>query len=274
MEIKDACDYLAEATSVSKLQSFMVFGGEPMLFPDRVIAMFKEANRLRIPRIEIITNGVWGKHRKTAEKSAEELKTAGLNDANVSVDAFHVQHTPIDYPRNAALALLRAGVKDVRWNVAVAESIDAENEYDKRTKQILEELEPVGIKAGFVKIMPVGRAVKSLQEFFPPEPLYGACQGEPIIGNNLTSPESICIRPSGWVDICWNLPIGNAKKTPLGRIINEYDWRNDRMISTLAKEGPAGLLEFPEAKHFQLQKNQYINKCHLCIEIRRALKSA
>jgi hypothetical protein len=46
------------------------------------------------------------------------------------------------------------------------------------------------------------------------------------------------------------------------------------MISTLAKKEPTGLLEFPEAKHFQLQKNQYINKCHLCIEIRRALKSA
>jgi uncharacterized protein (DUF1697 family) len=43
------------------------------------------------------------------------------------------------------LALLKGGVKNVTWNVALLESINAGNKYDVKTKQILEELEPVGI---------------------------------------------------------------------------------------------------------------------------------
>lgn len=44
MQVKDAYNYLAEATAVSDLESFMVFGGEPMLYPKRVIAISKKAS--------------------------------------------------------------------------------------------------------------------------------------------------------------------------------------------------------------------------------------
>lgn len=271
MDVNDAYTYLTEVAAVSRLKSFMVFGGEPMLFPDRTIAIFKKTHLLRIPKIEIITNGVWGRDKEKAEKLAKKLKAAGLNDANISVDAFHAQHIPIEYPQNAALALLKAKVEDVKWNVAVVESIDAENEYDKKTRQILEKLEPVGIGANYVKIMPVGRAVQNLKQFFPHTSLSGPCEGEPIIGNPLTSPESICIEPLGAVNVCWNLAIGNAKKTPLSRIISEYDWQEIPLIKILVEEGPTGLLKLPEAHAYKFQENHYINRCHLCIEIRKTL---
>jgi len=88
MDVRDAHNYLAEATAVSNIESFMVFGGEPMLYPREVIAAFGKAHQLEIPRIEMITNGVWGKDRKTAEKLAAKLKKAGLNKVNISVDLF------------------------------------------------------------------------------------------------------------------------------------------------------------------------------------------
>ncbi len=271
MDVNDAYAYLTEVAAVSRLKSFMVFGGEPMLFPGRTIAIFKKTRLLGIPKIEIITNGVWGRDKEKAEKLAGKLKAAGLNDANVSVDAFHAQHIPIEYPQNAALALLKAKVEDVKWNVAVVESIDAENEYDKKTRQILEKLEPVGIGANYVKMMPVGRAVQNLRQFFPHTSLSGPCEGEPIIGNPLTNPESICIEPLGAVNVCWNLAIGNAKKTPLSRIISEYDWQEIPLIKILVEEGPTGLLKLPEAHDYKFQENHYINRCHLCIEIRKTL---
>jgi len=271
MGVKDAHNYLEEATAVSNLESFMVFGGEPMLFPERAIAIFEKAHQLGIPRIDMITNGVWGKDRENAEKWAERLKNAGLNKVNISVDAFHARYIPVDSSRNAALVLLKVDVKDVKWNVAVVESIDAENEYDKKTKQILKKLEPVGIDASFVKIVPVGRAAQNLREFFKREQLYGSCEGDPIIGNVLTNPDSICIEPSGSVNICSKLAIGNARQTPLGKIISTYDWQKNSTIRTLVEEGPIGLLKLSEAHDFEFQENNYINKCHLCIEIRKAL---
>ena len=74
MEVKDAHNYLDEATDVSNIESFMVFGGEPMLYPNRAIAIFKKAYQLRIPEIAMITNGIWGKNKATAEIIARKLK--------------------------------------------------------------------------------------------------------------------------------------------------------------------------------------------------------
>jgi len=273
MEVNDAHSYLTKASAVSNLESFMVFGGEPMLYPERATAIFQKAHRLRIPQIEMITNGAWGKNRATAEKLAIKLKKAGLNEVNISVDSFHVQHIPLEYPKNTALVLLKAGIKNVKWNVAVVDSIDAQNRYDKKTKELLKELEPIGIGVSFIKLMPVGRATQNLRGFFPHTPLDGPCEGEPIIGNPLTNPESICIEPSGEVDICWNLSIGNARQTPLSQIITKHDWRQNRIIKTLAEEGPTGLLNLPQTSDYRFEENNYINKCHLCIEIRKNLST-
>jgi molybdenum cofactor biosynthesis enzyme MoaA len=272
MDVEDAYNYLVEAASVANLESFMVFGGEPMLYPYRAIAIFQKANELKIPEIEMLTNGAWGKNKENAEKLAMKLKKAGLNTVGISVDAFHLQWIPLEYPRNSALALLKAGVKNVTWNVAVIESIKAENKYDVKTKQILEELEPVGIDVHYVKIMPVGRAVQNLRQYFHPTSLEGSCESEPVIGNVLTNPDSICIEPSGEVDICWRLAIGNAKETPLNRIISDYDWRKNPTVKILVEEGPMGLLKMAERDSYQFSKNQFVGKCHFCVEIRKTLK--
>ncbi|MEM2105559.1 MAG: radical SAM protein [Candidatus Bathyarchaeia archaeon] len=271
MDVKDVHNYLMEATSVSKLDSFMVFGGEPMLYPEQTIAIFEKAKQLKIPKIEMITNGFWGRDKEMAKKWAERLKAAGLNEVNVSVDVFHAQHIAVEYPQNAAMCFLNAGIENVRWNVAVVESIDAENKYDKKTRQILERLKQIGIATNFVKIIPVGRATENLREFFKHESLQGPCASDPILGNPLKNPESVCIEPSGEVDICWHLSIGNAKKTPLTRIINEYDWRKSLVTKILVENGPMGLLKLAVARDFEFKQNYYVNKCHLCMEIRKAL---
>jgi molybdenum cofactor biosynthesis enzyme MoaA len=271
MDVKDAHNYLTEAVAVSNLESFMLFGGEPMLYPDRAIAIFKKAYQLKIPRIDMLTNGIWGKDKEKAEILAKKLKTAGLNRLGISVDAFHQQYIPLEYPRNAAQASLRAGIEQVAWNVAVIESINGTNEYDKKTGQILRTLESVGIEAHIHKIIPVGRAIQNLRQYFQPTPLDGPCQSDPILENVLTDPESICIEPSGEVDICWNLAIGNAKEKPLSRIIGEYDWRKNPTVKILVEEGPMGLLKSTEKRLYRFQKDEYINKCHVCIEIRKTL---
>jgi len=271
MHVQDAHNYLAEVVAFSNLESFMVFGGEPMLYPERVVAIFQKAHALGIPQIEMITNGVWGKNRETAEKLAVELKMAGLNHVDISIDSFHLRHIPFEYPKNAALALLKAGIENVKWNVAVIESVDAKNEYDKKTKELLKKLKPIGIGASFIKIMPVGRAIQNLCKFFKRTPLDGPCEGEPIIGNSLRNPESVCIEPSGSVVICWGLAIGNAKQKPLSQILRRYDWRQSSVIRTLVEEGPTGLLKLPKARNFNFQENHYVDKCHLCMEIRKTL---
>lgn len=273
MGVKDAHNYLTRAKAVSNLKSFMVFGGEPMLYPNRAIAIFQKASELQIPEIEMLTNGVWGRNRENAQKLAARLERAGLNTVGVSVDAFHLQHIPLEYPRNAALALLKAGVNKVTWNVTVVESINATNEYDVKTAEILRALESVGINAHIHKIIPVGRATQNLKQYFQPASLDGPCQSDPILGTMLTNPESLCVEPSGEVDVCWDLAIGNAKEKPLNQIIGEYDWRENPTIKVLIEEGPLGLLKLNEKRSHSFQREHYVNKCHLCTEIRKTLEA-
>lgn len=272
MDVADAHNYLMEATKVSKLKSFMVFGGEPMLYPERALDIFSKAQELKIPKIDMLTNGTWGKSKKTSDTLAKKLETAGLNVLGVSVDAFHQQYIPLEYPRNAAQSAMKADIEQVTWNVAVIESIDATNRYDRKTKKILKSLEDTGIEAHIHMVAPVGRATKTLRRYFQTSSFDGACEGEEPIGNALTDPDSICIEPSGLVDICWRLPIGNAKTSPLSQILNNYDWRKDEIRRTLVKEGPEGLLKLAEEHHCRIRKKQYVGKCHMCMEIRQILK--
>lgn len=271
MDVEDAYGYLAETSSVSTLKSFMVFGGEPMLFPSRAMAIFEKAHQLRIPKIDMLTNGVWGKSQHRAAKLAMQLKDAGLNVLGVSVDAFHQQFIPLEYVRNAGVASVRAGIEQVTWNVAVVESINGENEYDMRTAEILKKLEPTGIDAHIHRVIPVGRAATNLRRHLQRESLQGPCIGDSLIENVLTDPQCITIEPSGEVNICWSLTVGNAKKKPLSQILREYDWRKDLIIRTLVEEGPIGLVKDARRQGFRFQRHQYLNKCHLCIEVRKAL---
>jgi len=271
MDVEDAHNYLTETCRVSKLESFMVFGGEPMLFPSRTLSILDRASKLNIPKIEMLTNGIWGKNPRRAQNLALGLKRSGLNDLGVSVDAFHLQFIPLEYPRNAALASVRAGIEQVNWNVAVVESLNSKNKYDRKTARILKSLKPVGIEAHVHRVIPVGRAITNLKQYIKKESLHGPCTSDPILENTLTNPECITIEPSGRVDICWNLTIGNAREKPLSQIIYEYNWRENPIIRTLVEEGPMTLVRKAAGGKFRLQEDQYLNKCHLCIEIRKTI---
>jgi len=271
--LEDIRNYLDEAVSVSNLESLMVFGGEPMLFPDQAISAFEKAHKLRIPNIEMLTNGVWGKTEQKAKELACRMKKSGLNILGISVDAFHQQFIPLEYPKRAALASIHAGIADVTWNVAVVESLSGKNKYDRKTAKILKLLEPVGIEAHVHKVLPVGRAARNLPRYLKRESLEGPCVGDPILENSLISPECITIEPSGEVSICWNLAIENAKHKPLNQIIHDYEWKKNPIIRTLVEEGPLSLVKDAIRKGFRFRSARYVNKCHLCIEVRRILGS-
>ncbi len=269
MEVEDGITYLEETTSVTKLDSFMIFGGEPMLYPERTIKLFQKANELSIPEIELITNGFWGKDRNQAQSLATQLKDSGVNEVLISVDAFHLPYIPLDYPRNAALASLAAGIERVRWNVAVLESETALNQFDRQTSEIMRVLAPLDLEINVNKVWPQGRARRNLSEFFPKQSLEGRC---PEAETALVNPTCVTIDSRGWASICWSLSIGNAKKERLSRMLVNYQWKSHPLIQTLVTNGPKGLIEVPEAGGFQFQEERYIDKCHLCMDIRKFLK--
>ena len=274
MDVRDAQTYLDETAKAANLESFLAFGGEPMLYPARTIAIFKKAQQMKIPAIEMLTNGSWGRDKKRAEALARKLKDAGLSTVGISVDAFHLEYIPLKFPREAAQASLIAGIEKVHWNVAVLQSLSAENRYDKMTARILKELEPVGIEAHVHKVAAAGRALETIPQYFQKTPLEGPCKGETPMENTLTNPQSLTIEPSGSAEVCWHMSIGNAKEMPLSQIISEYDWQKNPTIKVLVEEGPMGLLREAKPLVGPFNKDQFVNKCHLCVEVRKRLYSS
>jgi len=272
MAVGDAFNCLSETAKVADLKSFLLFGGEPMLYPTRAVAIFKKAQQSGIPKIGMLTNGTWGKDKARGGRLAKKLKNSGLNVLGISVDAFHQQFVPLTCPRNAAEAAIKAGIEQVTWNVAVLESLDSLNHYDKMTNHILEELKSVGIEAHIHKVSAAGRALQTLLQYFKKTSLDGPCEGETPMENTVKNPKSITVEPSGEVDICWHLSIGNARDTPLSRIISTYDWRRNPVTKILVEEGPMGLLKRHKSQTGCFNKSAYVNKCHLCTEIRRSLQ--
>jgi hypothetical protein len=269
METKDGLVYLEETALVTKLESFMIFGGESMLYPERTIRLFRKANALGIPVIELITNGFWGQDKNRAKRLAIKLKEAGVNYVSLSVDAFHLPYIPLEWPSNAALASLAAGIEKVIWNVAVIESREGSNEFDCKTSQILTTLAALPLEAHFNRVLPEGRARTTLTQFFPEQSLEGTC---PEAETTLKNPACVTLDCGGWASICWNLSIGNARKERLSKLLVDYNWKDHPVIETLVESGPKGLLKLSDSTGFQFKEGNYIDKCHLCIEVRRFLK--
>ena len=271
MKVEDGLNYLVETASVTRLDSFMIFGGEAMLYPQSTIRLFQKAKELGIPEIELITNGSWGKDPEEARTLAFQLKEAGVTDVLISVDGFHLPYIPLDWPRNAKTASVEAGIKRVSWNVAVLEGLDAPNEFDRQTRQIVKILEPSNLEVHFNKIWPQGRARHNLRNYFPEQPLGGAC---PEKETTLVRPNCISLDPAGWASICWNMAIGNTKEVPLSKLLTSYSWEKHPITKTLVEEGPLGLTNLPESEGFRYLEAEYIDKCHLCCELRMFMRRA
>lgn len=56
-----------------KIDSLMVFGGEPLLYPDDVCRIFEAGLKSGIPQREMITNGYFSKDEKRIEEVATKM---------------------------------------------------------------------------------------------------------------------------------------------------------------------------------------------------------
>jgi hypothetical protein len=93
----------------------------------------------------------------------------------------------------------------------------------------------------------------------------------PDLVGDLRAPTGVEIHPSGWVNLCAGLALGNALQHPLDEILTRYDPDAHPIIRVLAREGPAGLLRLAQ-RHGYAPAGGYVDGCHLCYEARRFLR--
>lgn len=159
----DAVRKIAEEYSI---ESVMTFGGEPLICYDTVCEIHKTAKEMNIPHRQLITNGYFSKDFDKTNLVADKLAESGVNEILLSVDAFHQEAIPLEYVKSFAEAINDTGVK-IKVHPAWLVSPEADNPYNNKTKEILDEFNRMGIETNEGNVIfPSGNAVKYLSEYF------------------------------------------------------------------------------------------------------------
>ena len=212
----EAIDAAVAASAVSTvaahypIRTVMAFGGEPLLYPERVCAIMAAATAAGVLRRQVITNGYFTADPARRRAVAEGLAAAGVNDLLLSADAFHQETIPLSAVSLFARDALACGLP-VRLSPAWLVSREADNPYNQKTREILSELAALGIPIGEGNVVfPEGNARRYLAAYF------GDTTPENPYTEDPYDIRTLSIEPNG------NLLGGNLYRQSITEIITAY----------------------------------------------------
>lgn len=253
----------------------LIFGGEPMLFPDRVYQVAHAARDAGIPTVTMITNGyVQGKSDpENARRAAADAVRAGITSFLLSVDGFHAPHVPYPVVRAFAEGLLAAHAH-ARLQPAWLVSPDADNIHNARTREALSRFADLDIPVGDGNVVfPAGCAAEHLSEYFTQPALADLrdyrCGVAPYT-SALDAVGELHITPDNRVQVC-GFAIGDLRTRPLTDIVESYDPHADPVMSLLMRQGPYALWEEACARGIPVDTSRVYTGCDLCTAVCRSM---
>ena len=264
-------------------------GGEPLLDPEHLIALLREARKSYHGDIGIASNGYWGRDPDRARELVRRLKDLGVNGISLSVDVFHQPLVSLQAVRAAAEAVAAAGLKRHSWLVACLRGDeDPENEgSNRRTLAMARRLSEIsGLPVAETTVRAIGRGAGSdrggvranipgsTEGDVPANIPQGSCRdlacclGE----SGPFDPRMIWIDPYGNVMICYGLTIGSLQRGTLTEILADYYPRSHPLLRSLAEQGPKGLYALAEELGVSPGSGPFYGECDLCFRSRRALR--
>jgi hypothetical protein len=268
-----AAAIVKRVTEKYNLDSVMTFGGEPLLFPDIVCAIHREARNAGVSTRQVITNGLWSRSGEETERIASDIAEAGVNNVLVSVDAFHQEFISIGFVRKSLLALLKAGINNIKLSPCWIISEKDKNRYNETTKQLLQELEDLRIPLGRGNILvPEGAALEHLHEFVPARKImWNESCSNIRYSDPLDAIQSVCIDPDGQINACRGFVIGNAVEGDISEALDRYDPYALPEIKIVMEEDMNGLLQYARTLGLDAEPEGYYTKCDMCMDLRRKI---
>jgi hypothetical protein len=251
-----------------------IAGGEAMMEYDTVLAICREASESGAAPHFIETNATWCTNAGLVRRRLTELRNACVCGLYISADPFHLALFPAE--------------RYVRCYETAVELFGSENVMASRlTREQLDEMEQIGRDpdrlAEFVRQSPprmVGRAGEMLAGFLPPRPIEDLADddmwhGQPhgMSCSREFDPETmweIHIDPYGNIQTCCGVILGSAEETPLPELMAARFGTDSPVLAALREEGPLGLLRMAEGLGYQ--REEYVQKCHLCWRVRKFLR--
>jgi MoaA/NifB/PqqE/SkfB family radical SAM enzyme len=266
-----AVEIMRKVSKRYRLKSVMTFGGEPLLYPNIVYAVHREAAKAGIPVRDIITNGFWSTKIDETMTIAKRLVKSGVNEVSISVDCFHQEFIPLEVVKKAAESLLKAKMKRISWNPCWVISREHDNPYNRKTKAILKKLKSLPIRCSEGNVaQPEGRATIWLKDFLPKRTAMpkGKCGDIPYT-EKLDSVKAISVEPDGRIAVCTHFYAGNANERDIIDIWENYDPFRIPEAKAIIADGMKGLLKWAKTRGVEPDLGGYYNICHMCTDVRK-----
>ena len=244
---------LKESKKLGTVNNVSIEGGEPFLYYPIMVKAIKEAVNLGF-HVEILSNCYWATCPEDALEWLLPIAEAEDVELSLSSDLYHGERWEIEEVRNAIKA---ANALDVKVGVIAVKYPDADAPCPNEIE---------GAKVGFWELMYRGRASSKLAEKADKKPWheFTECPHE-----DFTKQERVHIDPLGHVHVCQGISIGNAWKKPFSKIIEEYNPRENPILETLTRGGPAALVEEFNLPHDDV----YADACHVCYAARLVMRN-
>jgi MoaA/NifB/PqqE/SkfB family radical SAM enzyme len=243
---------LDEARKIGTIEWIYYEGGEPFLYYPLMVEGLRLAGGLGF-KTGVVTNAYWANSGEDADLWLRGCSEVNVNSLSLSDDEFH-SAVKDESPAKIALASAKK-LKLPASTICIEEPCITNDAGGKEDKG-----EP--IVGGDVVFR--GRAIEKLADGLPRKPWesFMECTRE-----ELRNPGRVHVDSFGHVHICQGLSMGNMWKTPLSEIVKAYNPEAHPICGPLLRGGPAQLAREYNVEH----DDAYIDECHLCFMLRRAL---
>jgi hypothetical protein len=225
-------------------------GGEPTLAYPIVLAAAAHARRRGL-EWGLVSNCYWATSVEDARVWLAPFVDLGISDLSLSSYAYFVEDADEDRLRNAALAAQELGLPMAVLEVGAAACLDVPG------LCLGEDVGEIMCKGRAAVELAPGRADR------PPETLV-TCPFE-----DFAEPGRAHLGCDGELQICQGISAGNVFADGLAAVLLGYDPARRPVIAEIAAGGPWALAR---AYGHELQCALYADECHLCYEVRSALR--
>jgi len=241
-------------------------GGEPFLNFDLLLSVTEMAERLGIPSTFVETNCFWCRDDERTREKLVKLRDAGLDGILISVNPFVIEHVPFERMERA----VRISREIFGSNVIVYQAYF----YDQFRRLGLQEtlpfeeyLQRAGHGLYHAELLPGGRISYKLGHLYrkyPARHFFGESCRRELIRDWHIHVDNYCNFIPGY---CAGISLGDARDLDsICRGIDLDELPVLRALLTSLEE----LYELGKEWGYQ-ERDGYVSKCHLCVDIRRHL---
>ncbi len=241
---------LDQAKELDTVDCVTFTGGEPFLHYPVLLSAVRLAARYGL-KVNLVTNGYWATDEADCAEWLGPL--AGLvQDLTISSDWHHWESDLKKHVGNACTVSQDLGIPVRVVSVVYPESLS----HETVTGSVPVEESPLVYR---------GRAAEELAPGASglPWPSFTACESL-----DLRNPDKLYIDPSGNVQVCQGICVGNVVDTPLAEICDSYSPEYHPIIGPLLEGGPVELV----LRHGLDHEPVYADACHACYDARVALR--